>query len=230
MSDEASIALACPQPAERASVTEWLTGSGYHPVNVSDLSRLDEEIQSHPFEALVADAALVPQSDLPGLLRRLGLNRPLVLLGDARRVPASMLGELSVVARPLTREKLLLSVGLALAEGRPARRFARRKVEPISGSAHGQAVTVREVSHGGVGFDLPGARPNLLPPFFGLQIPDFGVHVLVKRAWLAPAAPGSMRCGGTIEGDMPGAKLKWLDFIREAPAPLATSPGKRLRM
>lgn len=226
MSDLASIALACPQAAERASVVEWLGQSGYHTVAVSDLSHLDEELQANPIEALVADAALVPREDLPGLLRRLGLNRPLVLLGDARRLPASMVGDLSVVPRPVTREALLLSVGLALAEGRPARRFARLKVERISASAHGQAVTVHEISPGGVGFEMPGSRPNLLPPFFGLQIPDLGIHVLVKRAWLAPAGPGNMRCGGIIEGDMPGSRQKWVDFVREAP-PRTASPATR---
>jgi hypothetical protein len=229
MSDLASIALACPQAAERASVVEWLSQSGYNPVAVSDLSHLDEELQFNPIEALVADAALVPRDDLPGLLRRLGLNRPLVLLGDPRRLPPSMMGDLSVVARPLTRDALLLSVGLALAEGRPARRFARRRVERITASAHGQSVTVHEVSPGGVGFEMPGARPNLLPPFFGLLIPEFGIHVLVKRAWLAPAGPGSMRCGGTIEGDMPGSSQKWVDFVREAPAPVSAPSVLRQR-
>jgi hypothetical protein len=226
MTDMASIALACPQAAERASVLEWLGQSGYHTIPVNDLSYLNAELQANPIEALVADAALVPRDDLPGLLRRLGVNRPLVLLGDARRLPASMMGDLSVVSRPLSREALLLSVGLALAEGRPARRYARRKIDRIAASAHGLAVTLLEVSPGGVGFEMPGARSNLLPPFFGLQIPDLGIHVLVKRAWLAPAGPGGLRCGGTIEGDMPGARQKWADFVREAPA-RTTQPATR---
>ena len=51
-----------------------------------------------------------------------------------------MMGDLSVVSRPLSREALLLSVGLALAEGRPARRHARRKIERIAASAHGLAL------------------------------------------------------------------------------------------
>ena len=226
MSDLASIGLACPEPAERASVVEWLRESGYQAVPVDDLSRLDETLRAHGIEALVADAALIPREDLPGLLRRLGVNRPLVLLGEAGRLPASMMGDLSVVARPLTREGLLLSVGLALAEGRPSRRFARRKIDALQASAHGQPVTVHEISPGGVGFELAGSRPNLLPPFFGLRIAEFGVHVLVKRAWLAPAGPGTMRCGGTIEGDMPAAKQTWADFVRERPVRTPSAPSR----
>lgn len=218
MPDVASIGLACPETAERTSVVEWLHQSGYRAVPVDDLSHLDDALHPNGIEALIADAALVPREDLPGLLRRLGINRPLVLLGEAGRLPGSMMGELSVVARPLTREAVLLSVGLALAEGRPSRRYPRQRIDRVQATAHGQPVTVHEVSPGGVGFELHGSRPNLLPPFFGLQIAEFGVHVLVKRAWMAPAGPGLMRCGGTIEGDMPAAKQKWADFVRERPA------------
>ena len=152
MTNRASIAVACLQPAERASVSDWLSQSGYDPVAVSDLSRLDEDLHTNPVEALIAEMALVPrEDDVRGLMRRLGSNRPLMILGDASRLPKAVRGDLSVINRPLTREGLLLSVGLALAEGRPARRFPRRDVEPIPAVAHGMAVTVREASVGGVG-------------------------------------------------------------------------------
>lgn len=228
MSDRASIALACPQARERAFVVEWLSQSGYDPVAMSDLASLDESLQANPIEALIADAALVPrESDVSALVRRLGSNRPLMVLGDASRLPAAPLGDVSVIARPITREGLLLSVGLALAEGRPARRFPRRNVEPITAVAHGVSVTVREASAGGVGIELKGPRPNVLPPFFQLRIPEFGVHILVKRAWMAPVAADVTRCGGTVEGDMPGATRTWMEFSREAPAPVSFVSRRR---
>jgi len=228
MRDRVSIALACPQHRERASVAEWLSQSGYDPVAMSDLSRLEENLQANSVEALIADLSLVPrEQEISGLVRRLGGNRPLMVLGDASRLPAALLGDLSVIARPLAKERLLLSVGLALAEGRPARRFPRRRVEPITALANGVAVTVREASVGGVGIELTGPRPNVLPPFFHLRIPEFGVHVVVKRAWMAPVAADVTRCGGTIEGDVPGASRPWSEFARQAPDPISFVTRRR---
>ena len=227
MSERPSIALACAPSSERASVLEWLTGSGYDPVAVPDLSLLDEDMHTNAIEAVIVDMAFLPrESDVSGLVRRLGNNRPLLVLGDAGRLPATLLGELSVVARPITREALLLSVGLALAEGRPARKSPRRSIEPIPAAAHGTAATVVEASAGGVGIEVTSARPTVLPPFFSLRIAAFGVHVVVKRAWMAPVAPGVMRCGGTVEGDLPGATRSWPEFAREAPEPLGAGRGR----
>jgi hypothetical protein len=204
-------------------MTGWLSESGYVPFPVSDFSRLDEDLQSNAAEALIVERSLVPrETEVRDLVRRLGGNRPLLLLGDANRLPGIAMGELSVIPRPLTRDQLLLSVGLALAEGRPARRFPRREVEPISGTANGFAVAVREASVGGVGLDVHGARQSVLPPFFSLRIPEFGVHVVVKRAWMVPLSATSMRCGGTVEGDLPDATRPWAEFAREAPAPVAS--------
>lgn len=228
MSERASIALACPQAHERASVVQWLSQSGYHAVEMSDLSRLDESLQANPIEALITDLSLVPrEDDVSGLVRRLGSNRPLMVMGDPSRLPATLLGDVSVITRPLTRDGLLLSVGLALAEGRPARKYPRRYVEPITAAANGVAVTIREASVGGVGIELRGPRPNVLPPFFQLRIPEFGVHVLVKRAWMAPVAVDATRCGGTVEGDMPGATRTWTEFAREAPEPVSFVTRRR---
>ena len=223
MSDRSSIAFACPQSTERASVSEWLSVSGYHPVVLPDLSQLDDDLQTNPIEALIADMGLLPrEDDVRNLVRRLGNNRPLMVLGDASRLSATTRSDLSVIPRPLNRDSLLLSVGLALAEGRPARRFARRHVEPIPATAQGIAVTIREASVGGVGLEVSGSRQAVLPPFFNLRIPEFGVHVLVKRAWMVPVSPVLMRCGGTVEGDLNGSTRPWADFAREAPAPVAS--------
>lgn len=221
MSDRASIALACAHHAERAAVSEWLRQSGYDPVAIPDFSRLDDHLQVNAVEALIADVALVPrEDDVRNLVRRLGTNRPLVILGDPSRLPKAVQVDLSVIARPLKRDALLLTVGLALAECRPSRRFPRRYVEPIPAIAQGVAVIVREASLGGVGLEVP--RQVVLPPFFSLRIPEFGVHVRVRRAWMTPVGPELSRCGGSVEGDLVDASRPWAEFAREAPAPVAS--------
>lgn len=218
MTNRVSIALASPVPDERACVMGWLAQAGYDPVGLHDFARLDECLQTHAVQALLADRSLVPADDVMGLVRRLGSNRPLLVLGASTDLPGASQGEVSVIDRPLTRDALLLSVGLALAEGRPARKFPRRFVQALPASAHGVGVTVYEASAGGVGLELAGPRPTVLPPYFDLRIPEYGVHVLVKRAWMAPVATDIMRCGGTVEGNLPGATRRWSEFAREAPA------------
>lgn len=226
MSDRPSIAIACAQAAERDALSDWLSRSGYHPIAVSDVSRLDEEVHANAAEALIIDMGLLPRDeDVKNLARRLGNNRPLILLGDASRLSALTRGDVSVIARPLKQEELLLSVGLALAEGRPVRRYTRRPVEPIQATAQGMSVTIREASPGGVGIEVSGPRQAVLPPYFNLRIPDFGVHVLVRRAWIVPVRADLLRCGGSVEGDLNGSTRPWSEFAKEAPAPIA--PMKR---
>jgi len=222
MPESASIAVAVPSSSERASLSDWLSQAGYLPVAVPDLLSLDQQLQNQPIEALVVDIALLPREDtLRDLVRRLGSNRPLVVVGDACRVPPTLRGDVNVVPRPVTREALVIAVGLALAEGRPVRRYPRKPVEPIRATAHGMSVMIREASPGGVGLEMTGPRPNPLPPYFRLRVPEFGVHVVVRRAWIAPAgAKEAVRCGGTVEGDLPDAARSWADFAREAPAPV----------
>jgi hypothetical protein len=220
MSDRATVAIACLRSSERSQIADWLRDSGYDLVMMPDVARLEEHFQGAPVEALIADLALAPrEADVRDLVRRLGVNRPLIALGEAGHLPVSLRSDLSMLSRPLTREGVIIAVGLALAEGRPSRRYRRKPVEPIPATANGLTVTIRETSVGGVGLEVSGARSTVLPPFFRLRVPEFGVHCVVKRAWMTNA--DVVRCGGTVEGDLPDAARTWADFAREAPAPVA---------
>ena len=57
----------------------------------------------------------------------------------------------------------------------------------------------------------------MLPPTFRLRVPDAGVHVQVKRAWMTAVSATVMRCGGAVEGDLPDARQPWAVFARETP-------------
>jgi len=222
MSDRVTVALACPRSSERTTITEWLSQSGYEPVAYPDTVRLETHLRLAPVEALIADLSLAPrEDDVRDLVRRLGSNRPLVALGEANHLPVSLRGDVSVLTRPLSRESVLITVGLALAEGRPARRHPRKSVQPIRASANGLTVTIREASISGVGLEFSGGRANALPPFFRLRVPEFGVHCVVKRAWTSAGAQDLVRCGGTVEGDLPDAARAWAEFTKDAPAPVA---------
>jgi hypothetical protein len=225
MPDHVTIALACPRASERSDISDWLHQTGYDLVTLPDVARIEEHLQGAPIEALIADLVLVPrEADVRDLIRRLGPNRPLVAIGEAGHLPPTLRADLSMLARPLTREGVIISVGLALAEGRPTRRFPRKPVEPIPATANGVKVTIREASVGGVGLEISGSRSNVLPPFFRLRVPEFGVHCVIKRAW--QNSSDVVRCGGTVEGDLPDAARTWAEFAREAPAPVTHVPRR----
>jgi hypothetical protein len=181
-----------------------------------DLSHLTEEITSKKIEVLLADRALVPTSDIPILMRRLGINRPLILIGDPG-VASGVPRDVSCLERPVTRQSLLLSVALALAEGRPARRSPRRMVQRLASSVDGVGAYLLDVSAEGVRLEVAGTRPGILPPYFALRVPGFGVRASVKRVWVAAPSSTSLWCGGTIEGVLPGSEQPWTTFVDEAP-------------
>src|SRR5215203_3627804 len=75
------IGVACPIPGERAAFLEWLNLAGYEPVPMLDIDGVGRDVSARPIEALIADVSLVTASDLPRVVRTLGVNRPLVLVG-----------------------------------------------------------------------------------------------------------------------------------------------------
>ena len=54
-----------------------------------------------------------------------------------------------------------------------------------------------DVSNEGVRLEIQGASPSVLPPYFTLRVPGFGVQAKVKRVWVAMPAQGSMWISST---------------------------------
>jgi hypothetical protein len=58
----------------------------------------------------------------------------------------------------------------------------------------------------------------VLPPFFILKVPGFGVAAKVKRVWVAAPGQGSVWCGGIIERQADrSAATPWQTFVASAP-------------
>jgi hypothetical protein len=219
MSNGVRIAVACPIPGERAAFLEWLSSAGYEPVPMLDLDRMAKDLSARPVEALIADAELVPAVELPRIVRILGGNRPLVLVGAPGSAPETVPRDATWVERPVTRDTFLLLVALALAEGRPARRSPRKFVPKLLSSIDGVVAKVMDVSTEGVRLEVCEAQPTSLPPYFTLRVPGFGVVTKVKRVWVAMPPQGSMSCGGIVDKAMPAkAKTTWQSFVEAAPS------------
>jgi hypothetical protein len=211
------IGVACPIPGERAAFLEWLSAAGYEPVPMLDLDSI-RELGARPIEALIADAALVPAVELPRVVRLLGQNRPLILVGAPGCGPEAVPRDATWVERPVTRDSFLLWVALALAEGRPARRSPRKGVPKLVSTIDGVAARVMDVSVEGVRLEVADTQPTSLPPYFTLRVPGFGVMTKVKRVWVAMPPQGSIWCGGIVDkAALPKAKTAWQKFVEAAP-------------
>lgn len=197
---------------------DWLSAAGYEPVPMLDLDLLGRELSSRPVEALIADVALVPAVELPRLIRLLGANRPLIVVGEANKMLESVPRDVTWIDRPATHDHFLLSIALALAEGRPARRSPRKRVPRMQSQIDGVPATIMDISLEGVRLEVAGAVPSALPPYFTLRVPAFGIATRVKRVWVAAPGKGALWCGGIIERGQPEkAEASWLRFTNTAP-------------
>jgi hypothetical protein len=217
------IGIVCPIAGERAAFQEWLTLAGYEPVSMPSVDTVARDMATRPIEALIADVALVTAADLPRLIRTLGPNRPLILVGHANDAIEDVPRDATWMNRPVTRDSFQLSVALALAEGRPARRSPRKLVPRLLSTVDGVASKLVDISSEGVRLEIPGSSTATLPPFFILKVPSFGVAAKVKRVWVTTPGPNHVWCGGIIERHADkAASTPWHAFVKSAPT------GKRL--
>ena len=109
------VGVACPVTGERAAFLEWLTLAGYEPMPMLNLDTVGRDLATRPLEALIADVSLVSVADLHRIVKTLGQNRPLVLVGDPKDAIEEVPCYATWIDRPVTRDTFLLSVALALA-------------------------------------------------------------------------------------------------------------------
>jgi hypothetical protein len=211
------VGVACPIPGERAAFGEWLSAAGYEPMPMISIDNVGRDLNTKPLEALIADVSLVSAAELPRLVKILGQNRPVILVGNPGEAIEEVPRDAAWITRPMTRDAFLLSIALALAEGRPARRSPRRLVPKLMSSVDGVSSKVVDVSAEGVRLEISGGSPAALPPYFTLRVPGFGVAAKVKRVWVAMPAPGSMWCGGIVDRQVDRHATAWHKFVANAP-------------
>jgi len=226
MSIKVRVGVACPIPGERAAFIEWLDGAGYEPVPMLDLDSVARDLSVRPIEALIADVRFVPATELPRIVRILGPNRALMLVGAAGSGPEAVPRDATWIDRPVTKDNFLLLVALALAEGRPARRSPRKFVPKLMSTIDGVTARVMDVSTEGVRLEVCEVQTAALPPYFTLRVPGFGLAIKVKRVWVAAPPNGSMWCGGVVEKPLAKSKTAWGTFIENAPSTASIVSGE----
>lgn len=212
------IGIACPLAGERAAFQEWLKLAGYEPVPVANIESVGRDLATRPIEALIADVSLVPAADLPRVVRLLGSNRPLILVGNPDDAIEDVPRDATWISRPIDRELFQLSVALALAEGRPARRSPRKMVAGLVSTIDGVQSKLVDISNEGLRLEIPGASTSALPPYFILRVPSFGVAARVKRVWVATPGADYVWCGGFVERPVErNSVTSWPAFVQAAP-------------
>jgi hypothetical protein len=227
MSTRIRIGVACPIPGERAAFIEWLDAAGYEPVPLLDVRSVASAIETRPMEAILVDNDIAPPSEMPALIRTLGPNRPIILIGEKDAAPAYVNRDASWLDRPVSYESFLMSIALALAEGRPARRSPRKPVAPLMSSIDGISSQVLDVSLEGVRLELHAGHSVSLPPMFTMRVPAFGVVTTVKRVWVTHPGQRALWCGGTVVRSSPKAAIAWQTLVDTAPTSMHKILGEK---
>jgi hypothetical protein len=217
------IAVACRSHAERATLAEWLESGGYQAMPIPLATAPPRDIEALGFEMLIIDSELMAVGSLIHVARYRPTPRPVMVIGDQdveAEVEAERRGATYLV-RPLERGALLFAVTLALAEGRPMRRSARKPVPSMPATIEGVAARIVDVSYEGVRLELAARDRTALPPFFTLRVPAFDVSVHVQRVWTGIGSTartsGALWCGGALGMNQERAAVGWRMLVDRAP-------------
>ena len=217
------IAVASRSQVERATLVEWLDAGGYQAVPVPVPSAPPRDLEALNFEMLIVDSELLTVGSLMHVARYRPTPRPVMVIGEEdveTEVEAERRGATYLV-RPLERGALLLAVTLALAEGRPMRRCARKAVPPMPATVEGVPTRIIDVSYEGVRLELAAKDRAALPAVFTLKVPMCDVSVHVQRVWTGIGSTartsGTLWCGGALAQNQERAVVSWRALVDHAP-------------
>lgn len=218
MGSRPRVVLALPAPAEAAQLSDWLTTEGIEPVPQRSLAAAIDEVESHPFDVLVADGAFAFEGQLHAVARTCNPRAPVIVVGGPGTATAADRCGAFHLARPLDRALALCVVTMAILEGRPARRSERKHIPRFDAVVDGAPGFVIDVSNEGLRVEIP--RRFAPSPQFGLRIPLVGIALTVRRVWVsAPAlahAAGGW-CGVELFEPHPRAEENWRAFVSTVP-------------
>jgi hypothetical protein len=219
MSARPRILIASPDPTELAQLADWLTAEGIEPVPIRTLGAGIEEVESRPFDVLVADARFAFEGRLQVVARTCNPRAPVAVIGGAdAALLADRFGAYHL-ERPVDHALLLCIVTMAILEGRPTRRSERKHIPRFDALVDGAPGFVIDVSYEGLRFEIP--RRFAPSPQFGIRIPLVGIALTVRRVWVAaPSAEHAAGawCGVELFEPHPRAHENWRAFVTNVPS------------
>jgi CheY-like chemotaxis protein len=221
MSDQPRIVVAMPNPAEAGTLAEWLNAEGFEPVRRATAAAACEEMQARRFDLLVADIAIGSLDKVLAASRARNPQAPCVLVGDqAALKQIEGRSRAMHLTRPLDRAILVCTVSMAVLDGRPTRRSARKTIPRYATVVNGVPSNLIDVSNEGLRLELPRERQTALPPYFNVRVPLIGVSLTVQRMWVRSWSVGQrpvLWCGGALAQNRAGAERAWRLFVDTVP-------------
>jgi hypothetical protein len=222
MADRPRIIVALPDDIECATIAGWLAAGLFEPVRRADPRTAARDMQTRAFDLLIADATFALRDGLLVLSRQRNPSTPTVVIGgggDADLYGAS--GHAMYLGRPLDSATLLCTVSMAMMEGRPARRSARKIANHFDAFVHNAPSQIIDASYHGLQLQMSGRGMTALPPSFRVRVPIMGVSVNVQRIW-ARSAPGQATpviwCGAALSDNRLATNEGWRRFVDMLPA------------
>jgi hypothetical protein len=233
MSNHPRVIIASPDPIESGALADWLRDGGFEPVRRPDPRIAAEEIQTRPFDLLIADELFVFRHQLHEKSRARKPMMPTVVIGDgtASARCESMGGQLIYLTRPVERGLLICTVSMAVEDGRPVRRSVRKAVQRFRAIANGVPSYIIDVSNDGLCLEMPRDRRSPPLPYFNVVVPLIGVAVTFQRVWTKPiSAEGTaaLWCGGALVRNQARTEQSWrvvVDALSASNMPAAEALG-----
>jgi hypothetical protein len=230
MSHHPRIIIASPDPVECGALADWLSDGGFEPVRRSDPKTAAAEIQTRPFDLLIADELFVFRHQLHELARARKPAMPTVVIGDGASAARceSMGGQFIYLTRPAERGLLICTVSMAIEDGRPVRRSVRKPVPRFRAIANGVPSYIIDVSNDGLCLEMPRDRRSPPLPYFNVVVPLIGVAVTFQRVWTKPISAertAALWCGGALVRNQARTEQSWRVVVDALSAPGTASGG-----
>ncbi len=217
------VIVALPNAKESATIAEWLGASHFEPVRRADPRTAAGEMHARDFDLLVADATFAMRDGLLSVSRQRNPSMPIVVIGDGAEADPrhAVSGHAMYLVRPLQRATLLCTVMMAIMEGRPTRRSARKIANHFEAVVNDVPSQIIDASYHGLRLQVQGQRMSALPPYFNVRVPLIGVAVTVQRIWARPASSQAtpvIWCGAALAANRPATEQRWRGFVDMLPA------------
>jgi hypothetical protein len=214
------VLVALPDPAEGATVCDWLTHNGYEPLHRATPATAAADMQARAIHLLIADANWAVGTALQSATRSRNQLVPTILIGQAiERRSNAVNAQTMYMTRPIEKAVLACFVQMALMDDRPVRRSPRKTVQRFDALVNGLPSGIVNVSPEGLRLEVPRDRRAVLPPYFAVRVPLVGVAIIAKRMWtLSPSkqAP-TIWCGAALSHNRASSEERWRAFVESIP-------------
>jgi AmiR/NasT family two-component response regulator len=222
------IIVALPNTIESATIADWLGTNHYEPIRRADPRSAAGEMHAREFDLLVADATFAIRDGLLAVSRQRNPSMPTVLIGNTADadLPDAVSRHAMYLGRPIERATLLCTVMMAIMEGRPTRRSARKIANHFEAVVNDVPSHIIDASYHGLRLQMSAQGLSALPPYFSVRVPLIGVAVTAQRIWTRSAprqATPVILCGAALSANQPAIEQRWRGFVDMLPAVGAAS-------